>query len=400
MANQLGNFDAPNFIGQSLMYLGKNLGLVNRVYRPNGGEIAEGSTLEFSRPSYLKAQDLDDETPLNIEGQNVSMSINKHKVVPLSMRVQDLQAGGSKLVSSHIPAAMDAIIGQIEEDIFSQAAKVGPKYIIPGPSVDLDAILGPRAVLRANGLRSNDIVNYAIDSGMEKELSKQDLMTDIQYGDNSVTQSGVLPPRYNVSIFPTMNEVTLGTAMTSTATASGGTGPVGAVVGDTSVNVGLVTINGLTDGQTFEPGDTFQFSNNDPVTYILTSGATVAGGQITVQIYPELRKSVADGTGVLFNLLSPVEEAAYYKNIMFHSNAFAFSMGGIGALREVNAGVPAGGAMIEDQSDPETGLNIILAADTSARLISDINFIAIYGVQLLEPRLACRVLRPRTVASF
>lgn len=404
MANTLGNYNPTFFANEALIQLFKALGMAARVHR--GAEEERNTTgrqlgdvINLRRPGKFTAEDHvagTGTTAQDVEGQNVQITLDGHKEVKFKLSDVELAYSSERIIDEHIRPAAYALADKIDQDLHDLGDTVGPKNVL-GSTVNSTFITAPRKVLRDNEAPMDENVHYLVDTGVEAAFLDLGIFHEARItGEGNNTQAlmnGSLGRRFGVEVFATQNADVSKSALSSTATASAGTGDnVGAVDGAVAVNVNQIVLKDMTGTETLQIGDTFEVAG-DPTTYILTANTTLAAGAGTITFFPALRRSAADSAVVTFNLLDSVEESAYLRNLMFHRNAFALAFAPLPTTGDGK------GAMIDTVTDPVTGLSV------RARMYYDgdtaTNFIALdalYGTQVLDGQLGVRVLRDPTVA--
>lgn len=406
MSNVLGNYNPTFFAQEALIQLEKALGFSARVHRGAeqernsiGNEL--GDTINLRRPSHFTAEDHVQGTgssDQDIVGQNVSISLDTHKEVKFSITDRELAYTSERIIDEHIRPAAYALADKIDQDLYDLYAKVGPKHTLTG-SVAASFITGPRKVLRANEVPMDTNIHYLVDTGMEAAFLDLEIFHAAriagQGANSEALMNGHLGRRFGVETFVSQNADISASAMTSTATASAGTGDnVGAVnnASDYEANVSTMAIDGMTGSETLKIGDTFTLAGDSTV-YTLTADTTLSTGAGSITFYPALRKNTADNTVITFDLLTATQEAAHYVNLMFHRHAFAL------ALAPLPTTGDGKGAMIDTATDPVTGLSIrarmFYDGDTSKNKVA---LDVLYGKQVLNPMLAVRALRATTIA--
>jgi coat protein Gp5 len=143
--------------------------------------------------------------------------------------------------------------------------------------------------------------------------------------------------------------------------------------------VGLKTLH--MDGFTTKPsvGDVFTIAG-DLQTYVVTASTTLVGTDSDVSFEPGLKVAIpaADGNeAVTF-------KATHVVNLGYHRDAFAF------ATRPVAANVFAGGNLISQLTDPQTGISLALEIRRAFHM-TIWEFSILYGTALIRPALAVRL---------
>lgn len=405
MANTLGNYNPEFYAQEALEQLFKALGMAGRVHRGaeqerNAAGNQKGDVINLKRPTKFAAAEHVvgvGTTAQDVVGENVSITLNNHQEVKYKLTDRELAYTTEQIINDHIRPAAYALADKIDQDLHALGERVGPKAFVSG-SVNSGFITGPRRVLRNNEVPLDPgMIHYLVDAGMEAAFLDLGIFHEARItGEGSNQQAlmnGSLGQRFGVEVFATQNADVSVAALTSTATASAGTGDrVGAVVGDAAANTNQLALDGLTSTQTFRIGDTFTIAD-DPTVYTLTANTTLAAGAGTFTFYPALRRNTADNAVVTFNLLNAIEEAAHLRNLMFHRHAFALAFAPLPMTGDGR------GAEMATVTDSISGLSV------RARMwyegSTGTNYIALdalYGTQVLDPMLAVQVKRAPTVA--
>jgi hypothetical protein len=135
-------------------------------------------------------------------------------------------------------------------------------------------------------------------------------------------------------------------------------------------------------------GDTFVLAGNTQ-RYVVAANATLSSGaNASVTIYPALVQAYNSGTVITFETINVSNYAdAYYYNIMFHRNAFAFATAPLPMIGD------GAGARMAVVTDPRTGLSLrSRVAYTDSTATVNVTLDVLFGVKCLDPNLAviCR----------
>lgn len=404
MANVLGNYNPEFYAQEALIQLFKALGMSGRVYRGaeqerNGAGNKKGQTINLKRPTKFTAQTHvagTGSTAQDVVGEDVAIQLTSHEEVKYALTDKELAYTTEQIITDHITPAAYALADKIDQDLHALGATVGPKAYISG-SASSSFITGPRKVLRNNEVPMDPgMIHYLVDSGLEAAFLDLGIFSEARItgpgANEAALMNGSLGQRFGVEVFASQNADVAGPTMTSTATASAGTGdPVGAASAATAANVGTLAVDGFTASETVQIGDTFTIAG-DPTTYILTADTTMSTGAGTLTFYPLLRHNVANNAVVTFDTLNAIEEAANVRNLMFHRNAFALAFAPLPMTGDGR------GAQMATVTDEVTGLSV------RARMWYDgttaTNYIALdalYGMQVLDGQLATQVRRASSV---
>lgn len=406
MSNVLGNYNPTFFANEALIQLFKALGMAGRVHR--GAEVERnttgrqlGDTINIRRPSHFTAATHvpgTGSTAQDVVGQNVQITLDQWKEVKFSLNDQELAYTSERIINEHVAPAAYALADKIDQDLHALGAYVGPKAFLSG-SASSSWITGPRKVLRNNEVpMTQGMLHYLVDTGVEAAFLDLGIFHEARItgeGNNTAAlMNGSLGERFGVEVFTSQNADVSGPTMTSTATASAGTGDTAFTVNGTVApnNNQIVLANG-TSSQTLKIGDTFTVAGDSTV-YILTADTTLSSGAGTVTFYPLLRKAATDTVVVTFTTLNAIEEAANLRNLMFHRNAFALAFAPLPMTGDGK------GAEITTVTDPISGLSVRARmwydGDTAKNSIA---LDVLYGTQVLDPMLATQVRRAATLAA-
>lgn len=403
MSNNLGNYNPTFFANEALIQLFKALGMAGRVHR--GAEEERNSTgrklgdvINLRRPTHFTAQEHVAGTGTSSQdlvGENVQIQLNSHQEVKFEVTDRELAYTSERIIDEHVKPAAYALADKIDVDLHALGAKVGPKAFLTG-SAGASFVTGPRKVLRNNKVPLDPgAIHYLVDAGLEAAFLDLGIFHEAQVtgqgGNTQALLNGSLGQRFGVEVFASQNADVDVAALSSTVTASAGTGDsVGAVNGAHTANTATLAVNGFTGTETLQVGDTFQIAGDDTV-YVLTAAVAMSTGSATLTMYPALRKNIETSAVVTFNELNAIEEAAHTRNLMFHKNAFALAFAPLPTIGDGK------GAMIDTVTDPVTGLSV------RARMYYDgdtaTNFVALdvlYGKQVLDGQLATQVSRAAT----
>lgn len=405
MANTMGNYNAEFYARSALVWLKNRLGIakvINRQFEnERNASFEQGDTIKIRRPSTFTAEDHVEGTgssDQDIKGQNVTISLDKHKEVKFFATDREISRGGVKFINEHLGPAVNALVNKVEEDVYTNIAKIGPISDASGASGVEDYFVDARQVLLDNKCPLDGNWFYAIDTALEAIFLKDPLFHQANFvGDPSQRTAlieGLLNKRFGVN--PLVSQLAKRTvaAQTATLAAAAGTGDrVGAVDNAPDgydVNASSMIVDGLTNTETLSVNvDTFTIAG-DPTVYMVTSvSGAVTSGEVTVGFYPPLQKAAADNAVVTFTQRTTAQDAgATTENLMFHKDALAL----------VTAPLPmegnGRGVEMFVATDPDTGLSVRFRrwyeGDASKNKVAvDI----LYGTQVLNSQMGVRVSR-------
>lgn len=403
MANTLGNYNPEFYAQEALIQLFKALGMAGRVHRGaeqerNSAGNQKGDTINLKRPTKFTAAEHVAGTgsaTQDVVGENIAIVLNNHQEVKYKLTDRELAYTTEQIITDHITPAAYALADKIDQDLHALGSRVGPKAFVSG-TASSTFITGPRKVLRNNEVPMDPgMIHYLVDSGMEAAFLDLGIFHEARItgeGNNAAAlMNGSLGQRFGVEVFASQNADVDVAALSSTATASAGTGDrLGAVNADTAANSSTLVVKSLTNTETVQIGDTLQIAG-DPTVYTITANATISGAT-SLSIYPALRRNVSTDDVVTLTLLNAIEEAAHVRNLMFHRNAFALAFAPLPMTGDGR------GAEMATVTDSITGLSVRARMWYDGATAS--NFVALdalYGTQVLDPMLGVQVKRAASV---
>jgi hypothetical protein len=406
MTNTLANYDITFAARSALMWLKNKRGIVKAVSRQ--AEIERQSSWEQGQTVNLRRStmfsDAEDHvagtgtTAEDIKGQNVSITLSNHKEKKFTITDRELAYGTQRLIDEHIGPAVDRVADSIENAIYALGANIGP-WALANQSGAANIIAASRKVLLANKTPMDpDKLFCAVDPSLEQTFITDAIWNSANntgQGGNQTLIDASLGRRFGINFFSSQLAIRNIAQEAETLAAAAGTGDrVGAVKTAADVNASQVVLKGLTDTQTIATtNDTLTFAG-DPTVYRVTavSGA-VTSNEVTVTLFPALRKNVAVDQVATFGLRETIQDAAAgtKENLMFHRDALALVMA---PLPAVGDGM---GARIASVVDEQTGLSLRLrmwyeGGPSKINVAVD----ALFGVQVLDGQLACRMLRAQS----
>ena len=184
--------------------------------------------------------------------------------------------------------------------------------------------------------------------------------------------------KYSYNIFANQNvQSTVGNTITDGA---------GAAVGAVAMDAVSVPVDAMGSTEAFKAGNMVTFAGHS-VIYALAADVTMSGGAGTLTLASPLQAAVADNEVV--TVTSPVNAGSTVsENLMFHRNFAAFASA---PLSEAGNQL---GAKIATAFDPVTGLALrsrMFYEGNSSKVFVALD--VLYGFRVLDPSLACRVLR-------
>jgi hypothetical protein len=340
-----------------------------------------GKSITVGYPGTFTAVDKAADTPVTPQvpanGSSITLTLNKHKVVPFL--IEDFaaaQANGS-LMDRYLAPATIALAEQVENDVLSQYTG------FTGGTVGTSGTNMTSATVRTvdqqfNTLKSPQQDRILIVSPKDKAalLGDTTLQSFFAFSQPGTVKNGVIGKLYGMDVamsqlIPTNPQVVLSTTgtlggtytltfngQTTSAIAFNATAATvqAALVALSSVGAGNVLVTGTTPTTA---GGTLQVYFTGTL-YGTTLPLTGSGGSLT-------------GTGSALTISTTTDNIAMHKNaIMFASRPFA--------------PIPAGsGVMVAQANDPESGLSIRLSAQYDVNNIGvRVNLDILYGIQVLR----------------
>lgn len=406
MSNTLANYDITFAARSALMWLKNKRGIVKAVSRQ--AEVERQSSWEQGQTINLRRStmfgDAEDHvagtgtTAEDIKAQNVSITLSNHKEKKFTITDRELAYGTERLIEEHIGPAVDRVADSIENSIYALGHYVGP-WALANQSGAQNIIAAARKVLFANKTPMDpDKLFCAVDPTLEQTFITDAIWHQAQIagqGQNQTLIDASLGRRFGVNFFSSQLAYRDIAQQTATLAAAAGTGDrVGAVKTAADVNDTQVVLKGLTNTQTLAANaDTVTFAGDPTVYRVTAAGGAVTSNEVTVTLFPALRKNVAVDQVATFGLRETIQDAAAgtRENLMFHRDALALVMA---PLPSVGDGM---GARIASVIDEQTGLSLRLrmwyeGGPSKINVAVD----ALWGAQVLDGQLACRMLRAQS----
>lgn len=405
MTNTLANYDMQLAARMALMWLKNSKGVVRNVSRQaevdRQGSFEQGQTINMRRSTLFGAASSftpgTGTTAEDVKAQNVSLTLDQHYEKKFTVSDVELAYSTERLIQEHIGPAVDRVAEAVENSIYALGHYVGP-HALATQSGAQNIILAARKVLRENQTPFDGNVICAIDPSLEETFLADAIFHAAEktgQGENQgALRDGSLGQRFGVNFFGSQLAYRNVAQNGGTAAAAAGTGDrVGAIKTTADVNATSVVLKGLTDSQTLKAlGDRFTIAG-DPTVYRITNDATSASTEATVNIFPALRKPAAADAVVTLVKRETIEDASagIVENLMFHREAIGLCMA---PLSQMGDGM---GARIATVVDDETGLSLRLRMwYAGAAGLVNVAVDALWGVALLNPMLACRMLRAQS----
>lgn len=401
MANTLANFDMALAARMALMWLKNKKGIVKFVSRQaeveRQGSFEQGQTINMRRSTLFGAASEfvagTGTTAEDVKNQNVSLTLDQHYEKKITVSDRELAYTTQRLIDEHIGPMVDRVADKIEATIYGLGHYVGP-HALANQSGAQNIIAAARKVLMENQCPMDDNIICAVDPSLEQTFITDAIWHQAQIAGQGANQTLVdasLGKRFGINFMSSQLAIRNIVQNTGTAAAAAGSGDrVGAIKTTADVNATSIVLKGLTDSQTLKAiGDRFRIAG-DPTVYRCLSDATSASTEATINIFPALRKPALEDAVVTFVQRETIEDAAagIKENLMFHREAIGLCMA---PLPSIGDGM---GARIATVRDEQTGLSLRMRMwYAGAAGLVNVAVDALWGVALLNPMLACRMLR-------
>jgi hypothetical protein len=381
MAATLAAYNPQLYANKALPLLYSYLGLGSRVYRDLDMDYAsasKGQQVNIRRPGTFAVADAP-ATAEDVAAETVSLSLDYWRESKFKLTDKELTFSEDKILAEHVAPAMAVLADDIDQKLQAEYYNFGRKAtaFATGSSAGVNFANVQKAMIEAK-IPQNDPgkLHYMIDPTMNHHYVSDSSFAQWQGAGpagEAVARSGSLGIKYGMETFVTHNTV----AHTS------GTGAdlAGAVDGATAKLATSITIDGLTDTETFLKGDSFTIAGDSTVYAITTATSTVTSNAITVSIEPPLRAAAANNAVVTFDATTDYTS----QGLGFHQNCMALAMAPLSQMGNEL------GARIGVARDPLTGLAMrtrIYYVGNSSEI--HMAFDVLFGVKVLDGRMAVR----------
>ncbi|AUB36143.1 Major capsid protein Gp5 [Nostoc flagelliforme CCNUN1] len=377
MANSL-DAAIPRILAQGLKALRENAvmaQIVNRSFDVDAQR--EGASVDVPIPSAMG--EADDVTPSanNTSGQDVTpkfvpVKLNRWKKKDFYMTDKDLKEVMGGYFNLQVTEAARSIANAIDKDILRLYKGVwgvaGLAGQTPFQFEDSQALykgLAPardaRKVLNRQLAGTSDR-RIVLDVDAEANATALPQFTSAMDSGSDVTiKEGMIGRKLGFDWYMNQNVLTHDTQAAGTITTSGGGNILGA---------STLTVAGCTTAPA--EGDVFRTAG-DPQYYVVQAGSTTGSWKIA----PALRSNIPDATAITV-------VADHVVNLAFHKDAFALA---VRPLLDVD---PLGNR-IETFTDDVSGLTMRLEISRQNKQTL-FSFDVLYGVALVRPECACRIV--------
>lgn len=382
MANTLGNWNPVMYAQEALIWLHGNLGMASRVHMGFDAErrtFNKGDTINIKRPALFTAQAAPGSMQ-DLTTENVSIVVDQHFEVRYPLSDKELAYTGAQIIADHVGPAANALGEHIDQALASLYKKV-PWYVdAAGSTPVLDDINAIQALMAENKVPENDPskLHLMIGSTERRHLIGLTALGQHSGGGQAgvlTRQTGKLDQISGYTPFMNQNRPTHTTTAMNTATC--------AVQGATAVGATSIILDAGTLTGSMAIGDSFVIAGNTQ-RYAVTAAATAASNAITLTFEPPLVAAAAD------NAVATTHQAATKNKVSmaFHRDSFALAFARLPDYGEFGSNL---GAAVSSVQDPVSGIAVrakIYGDHANSRV--GVCFDALYGVKLLNNKLACR----------
>lgn len=381
MAATLASYNPQIYASEALPLLYDKLGFSQRVYRdPEQDRNAQrkGEYINVRRPGTFTVQDAPG-TAEDVQAENVQIQLNYWREVKWKLTDKELALSDEQIVEDHIEPAMNVLAADIDAKGRALYYYIGRKATNASSGLSAaENYTNVRKALRDGKVPNVDTpgaISYMIDPFMEQIYLKDSGFTQHQGAGlegQAAQRTGSIGVKFGLETFVTQE----------TEAHTGGTGAdlAGAMDGAAAKHAASITIDGLTNGETFKAGDTFSIAG-DTTKYAITADVTVASAEVTVSIEPPLRQAAADNAVVTFD----TTENFTGQGMAFHKNAFCLAMAPLSQMGNEL------GAQIGFANDSRLGLSLrarkFYDGDASTVYFA---FDVLFGWKVMDGRLAVR----------
>jgi hypothetical protein len=379
MPNNLGNYDEDFFAQEALIQLEKALGFASRVYRGYDPTVQQkGSTIQIRRPGTFTAQD----EPSSIQDLNtdsLSINLDTWKGVRFGLNDKDLTLSAPQIITDHIRPAAYALADKIDLAL-AAIYKQLPNYYLAATPFTLNDIADARAAATDLlwPLEDSENLFFGVTGATEAAILKGLAASGMQPNQQDVAvRRGTMGRLFDFEMFQNQNMPTHTSGVSADFT--------GTVDGANAIGVSSILASGFTAGITYKAGDSFSIAGDAQRYVISTDGTDADGNAATLAFTPALKQATVGAEVLTFYLGG----ASKRQNLMFHRNFAALAMAPLSTM-----GASFGGTRMSSISDPKTQLALRVRMwydQTNSKVVVALD--ALFGVKLLDPQLALRVVQ-------
>lgn len=373
-ANQSG-FIPSFWANRALDVLRNQIVLANLVARDVNFAQAgwKGQTITVPYPGSFTAQDKSADTPIAPQtptgGQSVSLTLNKHKVVPFLIEDFANAQANMDLMDRYIQPAVIALAEQFETDLWATAMGVNGAPLQGVAGTDITSAVVRKTMKGLNDQKAPQADRQLVVSTKDQIalLGDSTLSTYFAFSQADSIRNGYVGKLYGMDTYwsqlaPSSTYATVGTATAGTFTLTVG-GQTTSVLNynapPAQVQAALQALSTVGAGLAIVGGTAGSYN-------IVLTGA--AAGQVVSGV------AVAALTGGAFSAVAGQSNIAFHKNaVMFATRPFAPTPG--------DAGVHSA-----QSNDPESGLSIRISAQYDINNMGmRCNLDLLYGMTVLRP---------------
>lgn len=295
------------------------------------GYYAPGDTINIRRDNFYDVKRGDIVTPEPIVEAKFPLQIEPLFSVPIYYTPTDLQRDIVSFNEEFIKPAIRALVAKVNQSLYLKAF-TQINYYLGSAGAALSTysdVAKIKPFMRQLGIDPNYNHYLALDPIQAASLQSASSLQNnfVEPYNKKITMDGMLGRTAGLDIF--VDEVITG--FDAGTHAAGGN-----ITVKTAVSSGSsITLTGLTPGATFVPGDLFSIANtymwnnviqqkiNKAMEFVVTVGGTAnGGGDLTVQVYPEInfsdsRRNIYSSTGDIAagSVVTPI--GSHTKNIAY-----------------------------------------------------------------------------------
>ena len=379
---------APKILSTALITLRENAvmpKLVNADYSNDAAKL--GNTIQVPVPTQMVAQDVvpgpySQNTP-DLQLDTVPIPLNYWQEAPFALTDKEMLEVMDGVPQMQIVEAARALGNAIDRSLLGLYKGVS-NYV--GTAGTTPFATDPRLAVTARGILNNKLASLSdrrivLNSDAESNaLMLPAFQQYLQSGTTETIRDGSIGRKFGYDWFldqncPTHTAGTLaGVPVTSAAPVSVTTADANNPALRNPRTVNSVAITGATNGTTIKSGDVFSVAG-DPNTYVVSSDATVAGGNAVIVFSPAPAIVWATSSAVTLRASRAI-------NLAFHRDAIALA---IRPLESSQMEAEIGGTKSMTMVDPVTGIPLRLQVRSEfnrVRYALD----CLWGVGLVRPQ--------------
>jgi hypothetical protein len=371
-------YDPYFYANQALRQLNKSLGMAFFVHRGYDKSPQEkGSTIKLRRPGKFTAQNMPIATSSaeDIDPDYLDIVLNQWKGTMFKLTDKELTYSRQQLVDEHIGPLAIGVADAMDQGLNGLLDDV-PWFLVSSSSAPVEDFADVRKIMVDNQVPNADR-RFMVGGNLQARYEKESVFYQANTGVDAelLQRDGFLGKKFGFDLFTSQNA----TGHTAGAT---GTDDAGAILaGGFAKGATTVSIDDLTDNDTFVIGDSFVVAGNTQ-RYALNGDFTVASNTIAATIpEPGLLADVAADAVVTLRRVDATE-----RGCAFHKDAFALAMAPLSSLGN------GAGAKIATMTDPITNITVRATIFYDGGAAANyVRIDALWGVKTLDFNLACNV---------